>query len=89
LTELYLANNNVDNEGAKALVKAIKGRKDFKNIDLDNNQFSGEAITELFTILPLNKLNLIKSILTEAQVAPLAKQIQINKSLSQIYMSHN
>lgn len=37
LTELYLANNLIDNDGAKALVKAIKGRSDFKNIDLDNN----------------------------------------------------
>lgn len=73
LTELYLANNEIDNDGAKLLVKAIKGRKDFRNIDLDNNHFSGEAITELFTILPLNKLNLIKSVLAEAQVEPLAK----------------
>lgn len=64
--ELYLANNQIDNDGAKALVKAIKGRSEFKNIDLDNNNFSGEAIAELFTILPLNKLNLIKSVLTDA-----------------------
>lgn len=61
-----MANNEIDNDGAKALVKAIKGRKDFKNIDLDNNHFSGEAISELFTILPLNKLNLIRSVLTDA-----------------------
>ena len=47
-------------------MKAIKGRSEFKNIDLDNNNFSGEAIAELFTILPLNKLNLIKSVLTDA-----------------------
>jgi hypothetical protein len=43
-----LANNDIDNEGAKVLVKALKNRSDFKNIDIDNNKFSGEAITELF-----------------------------------------
>lgn len=48
------------------LVKAIKGRKDFKNIDLDNNRFDGEAINDLFNILPLNKLSLIRSVLTDA-----------------------
>lgn len=47
LNELYLANNEIDNEGAKDLVDVLKGRKNFKNIDLDNNRFSGEAITEL------------------------------------------
>ena len=71
------------------LVKSIKERTNFKNIDLDNNKFSGETITELFSILPLNKLNLTKNILTEEQVEPLAKQIQLNKSLQQIYLSHN
>ena len=65
LTELYLANNDIDNEGAKVLVKSIKERPDFKNIDLDNNKFSGDTITELFQILPLSKLNLTKNILTE------------------------
>lgn len=48
LNELYLANNEIDNEGARALVVALKGRDDFKNIDLDNNKFGGDAITELF-----------------------------------------
>ena len=66
LNELYLANNEIDNEGAKTLVKAIKTRHDFKNIDLDNNKFGGEAITELFQLLPLSKLNLIKNALTDS-----------------------
>ena len=65
LNELYLANNDIDNEGAKVLVKAIKTRGNFKNIDLDNNKFSGEAITELFELLPLGKLNLIKNVLND------------------------
>lgn len=71
-----MANNEIDNEGAALLVKAIKTRSDFKNIDLDNNKFSGDAITDLFTVLPLSKLNLIKNVLTESQVEPLAKQIK-------------
>ena len=65
LTELYLANNDIDNEGAKVLVKSIKDRPDFKNVDLDNNKFSGDTITELFSILPLSKINLTKNVLTE------------------------
>jgi hypothetical protein len=81
LTELYLANNEIDNEGVKVLVKSIKDRPDFKNIDLDNNKFSGETITELFSILPLSKINLTKNVLTEQQVSPLSKQIKTNKSL--------
>ena len=71
------------------LVKSIKERTDFKNIDLDNNKFSGETITELFSILPLSKINLTKNVLTEQQVSPLSKQIKTNKSLQQIYLSHN
>ena len=47
------------------MVKAIKDRPDFKNIDLDNNKFSGDTITELFSILPLSKINLTKNVLTE------------------------
>jgi hypothetical protein len=58
LNELYLANNDIDNEGAKMLVDVLRDRKDFKNIDIDNNKFSGDAITELFQVLPLTKLNL-------------------------------
>lgn len=81
LSELYLANNDIDNEGAKVLVKSIKERPGFKNIDLDNNKFSGDTITELFQLLPLSKLNLTKNVLTEAQVEPLARQIRLNKSL--------
>ena len=81
MQELYLANNEIDNEGAKVLVKAIKERAEFKNIDLDNNKFSGDTITELFSILPLSKLNLTKNVLTEQQVTPLSKQIESNKSL--------
>ena len=63
------------------LVKSIKERPDFKNIDLDNNNFSGDTITELFQLLPLSKLNLTKNVLSEAQVEPLAKQIRLNRSL--------
>lgn len=47
------------------MVKSIKERADFRNVDLDNNKFSGDTITELFQILPLSKLNLTKNILTE------------------------
>lgn len=73
----------------KVLVKAIKERPDFKNIDLDNNNFSGDTITELFSILPLSKINLTKNVLTEQQITPLSKQIKTNRSLQQIYLSHN
>lgn len=67
----------------------MKGRKDFKNIDLDNNKFSGDQMTELFQVLPLTKLNLIKSVLTEQQMKPLSQTMKANKNLQQIYMSHN
>jgi len=43
-----LANNQIDNDGAKALAAVLRERKDFRNIDLDNNKFSGEAAMELF-----------------------------------------
>jgi hypothetical protein len=43
----------------------LKSRKDFKNIDIDNNKFSGDAIAELFKTLPLTKLNLVKQPITE------------------------
>lgn len=65
LNELYLANNEIDNEGANALIAAIKDRKDFKNIDIDNNKFSGDAITQLFNVLPVTKLNLIKNVISD------------------------
>jgi Ran GTPase-activating protein (RanGAP) involved in mRNA processing and transport len=89
LTELFLANNAIDGDGAKVLVASLKKRSGFKNIDLDNNLFSAEAISELFQMLPLSKLNLIKSILSDDQVESLSKQLKQNKSLMQIYMSHN
>lgn len=56
---------------------------------MDNNKFSGEIITELFKLLPLSKLNLIKNELVDSQVQAIANQIKVNKSLQQIFMSHN
>lgn len=65
MRELYLSNNEIDNEGAEALIKSIKARRGFKTIDLDNNKFSGDSISELLHVLPVTKLNLIKNILNE------------------------
>lgn len=65
LNELYLANNEIDNEGAESLIAVLKNRKDFKNIDIDNNKFSGDAITQLFNVLPVTKINLIKNVITD------------------------
>jgi len=65
INELYLSNNEIENDGAKFLAQILKERKNFKNIDLDNNKFGGEAITDLFKVLPLTKLNLIKNVLSE------------------------
>jgi Ran GTPase-activating protein (RanGAP) involved in mRNA processing and transport len=60
LEELYLSTNNIANDGARQIAAALKTRRDFKTIDIDNNKFSGAAILELFSIMPVGKLNLVR-----------------------------
>jgi Ran GTPase-activating protein (RanGAP) involved in mRNA processing and transport len=65
LQELQLSNNEIDNEGAKALIAVLKNKKQFNNIDIDNNHISGETLTDLFNMLPLRNLNLLKNNLND------------------------
>lgn len=67
----------------------LKNKKQFNNIDIDNNHISGDTLTNLFNLLPLRNLNLLKNSLTDAQVSPISQTLQTNKNIQQIYMSHN
>jgi len=78
LEELQLSNNQIDNEGAQELIKVLKNRSNFSNIDIDNNKISGDTLTNLFNLLPLRNLNLLKNALTDQQVTPVAKTLKEN-----------
>jgi Leucine-rich repeat (LRR) protein len=65
LEELHISNNEIDNSGANELIKVLKDKDNFSNIDIDNNKISGETLTNLFNILPLRNLNLLKNTLTD------------------------
>lgn len=78
LEELQLSNNQIDNEGASELIKVLKNRSNFSNIDIDNNKISGDTLTNLFNLLPLRNLNLLKNSLTDMQVTPVAKTLKDN-----------
>ena len=65
LEELQLANNEIDNVGAAYLIKVLKDKTRLSEIDIDNNKISGDTLTDLFNILPLRNLNLIKNVLTD------------------------
>ena len=65
LEELQLANNDIDNVGAAYLIKVLKDKTRLSEIDIDNNKISGDTLTDLFNILPLRNLNLIKNVLTD------------------------
>lgn len=84
-----MSNNEIDNEGAKELIKVLKNKSNFNNIDIDNNKISGETLTNLFNILPLRNLNLLKNVLTDQQVQPISQTLKSNQNIQQIYMSHN
>ena len=76
-----MANNDIDNEGAQYLIKMLKGKNSLSEIDLDNNKISGQTLTDLFGILPLRNLNLMKNALTDAQMAPIAKTLHDNSAI--------
>ena len=78
LEELQLSNNQIDNDGANELIKVLKNRSNFSNIDIDNNKISGETLTNLFNLLPLRNLNLLKNSLTDQQVTPVSKTLKDN-----------
>jgi hypothetical protein len=59
----------------------LKDRNKFNNIDIDNNHISGETLTNLFNLLPLRNLNLLKNSLTDAQVTPISLTLQNNKNI--------
>jgi hypothetical protein len=60
-----MSNNDIDNDGAQYLIKMLKGKNSITEIDLDNNKISGQTLTDLFGILPLRNLNLMKNALTD------------------------
>ena len=72
LEELQLSNNDIDNDGANELIRVLKGRTNFSNIDIDNNKISGDALTGIFNLLPLRNLNLLKNPLEEQQMMPIS-----------------
>ena len=84
-----MSNNNIGNDGAREIAAALKLRKDFRTIDIDNNKFSGAAILELFKIMPVGKLNLVKQKLSDEEARNMAQTVSLNKNLTQIYLSHN
>ena len=47
------------------MIQVLKNKKRFSNIDIDNNKISGQTLTDLFQLLPLRNLNLIKNVLTD------------------------
>ena len=81
LEELQMANNEIDNVGAQHLIKVLKGKNQLTEIDIDNNKISGSVLTDLFNILPLRNLNLMKNVLTDEQVAPISKTLSTNLAI--------
>ena len=67
----------------------MKGKPKFRNIDIDNNKFTGEAITELMKVMLLAKLSLIKKPLSDNQMTGICNTLKSNPNMTQIYMSHN
>ena len=50
-------------------------------IDVDNNKISGNILTDLFNKLPLTNINLLKNILDDQQVAPIAQTLKNNMNI--------
>jgi len=71
LQELQLQNNDIDNEGGKALVAHQKRSKILK-LEVENNRIAGTILQELLSFMPMQKLHLLKNKLTDLQVEPLA-----------------
>lgn len=67
----------------------LKNKSNFSSIDIDNNKISGEVLTDLFNILPLRNLNLLRNVLSDQQAEPISKTLKQNQNILQIYMSHN
>ena len=52
--ELYLGNNNISDEGAKALAEALKVNTALQELDLDFNKISDEGAKALAEALQVN-----------------------------------
>jgi len=76
-----LSNNEIDNDGANELIKVLKNKSNFSNIDIDNNKISGESLTNLFNLLPLRNLNLLKNRLEDQQIAPIQQTLITNNKI--------
>jgi len=62
----------IDNDGAQSLLEVIKARP-IKYLDVDNNKISGDLLGQLLSVLPVEKVHLIRNALTDKQVEPLHK----------------
>jgi len=88
LEELQLQNNDIDNNGAKALLQQLNTRN-ISRLDVDNNKISGDILTKLLGMVPVRKLHLVRNKLSDQQVGPLHKNMIETKNLRLLYMSHN
>jgi len=70
------------------LLEAIKARP-IKYLDVDNNKISGDLLSQLLSVLPVEKMHLIRNALTDKQVEPLHKVLTRTPNLRQLFMSHN
>jgi hypothetical protein len=50
-------------------------KRRIQKLDCDNNQLTGQVLADLLQIVPIQRLHLVKSVLTEAQVRPLADNL--------------
>ena len=52
----------------------MKKRK-LQKLEIDNNQMSGQVLSDLLGVVPISKLHLVKNKLKDDQVKPLAMSL--------------
>lgn len=70
------------------LVQVIKDRH-FTKLDIDGNQISGSTLAALLQVVPVQKLNIVRKQLSDAQIEPIRQNMIDTKNIKVLYMSHN
>jgi hypothetical protein len=93
LTLIDLNRNNIGDDGATALAKALLVNESLTSISLDDNKISNQGATALAKALHANKsltmIDLDRNKISDEGATALAEALQVNESLTKLYLTGN
>lgn len=93
ITEVYLANNNLESAGVTALVQALKEKESLSILDLSSNNISDEGAKSYASLISekviVPTVQLGHNKIGNEGASALASMLSTNKSVTKIFLNNN